>query len=184
MSNQNQVPTTDGIGKSGVITYIGPDAMKVPYDYSTIPTPPSVYLISSLRNREATQNIALGLRKAGWDVFDDWLAPGPRADDEWKEYEELRGRSYEEALKGYAAQHVYEFDKYHLDRCDTSLLVMPAGKSAFLELGYTVGRGKPTFLLIDEPDRWDVMMQFVDEIAFNAEDLLEKMNRHVGGTNG
>jgi len=39
---------------------------------------------------------------------------------------------YDDALKGYAADHVFEFDKHHLDRCDTAILVLPAGKSGHL----------------------------------------------------
>ena len=59
----------------------------------------SVYLIGSLRNPKIPQ-VANILREAGHDVFDDWFSPGPNCDDEWKTYEQLRGRSYLEASKG------------------------------------------------------------------------------------
>ena len=132
-----------------------------------------IYLIGSLRHRERVQNVAVYLRKGGHAVFDDWLAPGPEADDQWKTYEEVRGRSYEEALQGYAAQHIYEFDKFHIDRANVGVLVMPAGKSGFLELGYMIGRGKRCYILMDEPDRWDVMMLFADKVVFSVDDLLQ-----------
>jgi nucleoside 2-deoxyribosyltransferase len=106
-------------------------------------------------------------------VFDDWHAAGPTADDEWKRYEEGRGRTYAEALKGYAARHVFSFDRFHLDRSTCGVLVMPAGRSGHLELGFLAGQGKPTYVLMDNPDRWDVMYQFCSGIHFTLSDLLE-----------
>src|SRR5690606_28778591 len=112
----------------------------------------SLYLIGSLRN-ENIPSIARRLRSdTGLDVFDDWFAAGPEADDFWKKYEVDRGHNYREALRGYAARHVYEFDKYHLDRCDAACLVLPAGKSGHLELGYSIGSGKPGYILLDGQD--------------------------------
>lgn len=118
-----------------------------------------IYLIGSLRNPEIPK-VGNLLRADGHTVFDDWHAGGPSADDEWKRYETERGRSYQEALNGWAARHIFEFDKHHLDECEVGVLVLPAGKSAHLELGYLVGSGKTGYILMDDPDRWDVMMQF------------------------
>lgn len=132
----------------------------------------SLYLIGSLRNEEVPK-IAATLRDTGLDVFDDWFAAGPEADDYWKKYEEARGRSYVEALRGYAARHVFEFDRHHLDRCDSALLVLPAGKSGHLELGYVAGSGKPIFILLDRPDRWDVMYLFATEVFETQEKMIE-----------
>ena len=132
-----------------------------------------IYLIGSLRNRERVQDLAERLREDGHEVFDDWLAPGPEADDNWKEYSEARGDTYEEALQGYAAKHIYDFDKFYIDRADVGVLVMPAGKSGFLELGYMIGRGKRCYILMDNPDRWDVMMLFADKVVFRVDDLLQ-----------
>lgn len=113
----------------------------------------SIYLIGSLRNEKIPQ-IGNLLRANSWDAFDDWHAGGPRADDEWKRYETERGRTYQEALKGEAARHVFEFDKYHLDRCGLGVLVLPAGRSGHLELGYMSGQGKPSFVLLpDKPEQ-------------------------------
>jgi len=102
-----------------------------------------IYLIGSLRNREQVQKVANLLRDQGYDVFDDWLAPGPEADDKWKEYEEGRGHSYEQSLKGWAADHVFNFDLHHIRRSDIGILVMPCGKSGHLELGYMLGVPEP-----------------------------------------
>ena len=132
-----------------------------------------IYLIGSLRNPEVPKLAGI-LREAGVEVFDDWYAAGPEADDKWMEYEKARGHNMGQALNGWAAQHVYEFDKTHLDACDVAVLAMPAGKSAHLELGYCAGKGKRTIILMaGEPERFDVMYNFADHVVYSIGELLE-----------
>lgn len=138
-----------------------------------VPPVKSVYLIGSLKNREIPK-IAKLLRSSGLDVFDDWQSPGPDADDYLRDYYRDRGLSYSEVLNSYSARHIYEFDKKHLDRCDCAILVMPAGKSGHLELGYTIGKGKPGYILMDgEPERVDIMHSFATKVFMNQEEMLE-----------
>lgn len=136
----------------------------------------SLYLIGSLRNEEIPK-VAGPLRDLGLDVFDDWYAAGPEADDYWKTYETGRSRTYSDALRGFAAQHVFSFDKHHLDRVDAGLLVLPAGRSGHLELGYIVGSGKPGFILLDDDyvkeGRFDVMYNFATRVFENKEEMIE-----------
>ena len=55
-------------------------------------------------------------------------------------------------------------------------MLMPAGKSGHLELGYIIGRGKPGYILFDgEPERYDVMVQFATGIFFNKQELFDKL---------
>lgn len=131
-----------------------------------------IYLIGSLRNPKVPE-IANTLRSKGLEVFDDWYAAGPEADDYWRDYEKSRGHSYLEGLKGYAARNVFQFDRNHLDRSESVVLVLPAGKSGHLELGYALGRGKLGYILLDDPERWDVMYQFATGIFTNLDDLVE-----------
>jgi hypothetical protein len=134
-----------------------------------------IYLIGSLRN-PAIPELAEVLRTHSLEVFDDWHAAGPRADDHWQEYETHRGRSYGEALKGAAAVSVFRFDKLHLDKADTVVLVMPAGKSGHLEFGYSVGMGKRGIVFFDkEPERWDVMYQFASAVCFGEQELINAL---------
>lgn len=135
----------------------------------------SIYLIGSLRNPEVP-SFANELERQGFEVFDSWFSPGPEADDFWRKYEQERGRTYAEALQGYAARHIFEFDKFHLDRCDAVVMLMPAGKSGHLELGYGLGRGKPGFMLFNEvPERWDVMLQFCTGVFFEKQKLFDAL---------
>src|SRR5208282_6746819 len=96
---------------------------------------PAVYLIGSLRN-EKVRLLGNELRAAGFETFDDWHSAGPEADDHWRSYEKTRGRSYREALAGHAADNTFAFDLRHIHRCGVGVLVMPAGKSGHLELGF------------------------------------------------
>ena len=133
-----------------------------------------LYLIGSLRNAQIPQ-IGNALRAEGFDVFDDWFSPGPEADEFWQKYEKERGRTYGEALKGWAGTHVFEFDKYHLEQTDIVVMALPTGKSGHLELGWMLGRGKNGYVYFPdgEPDRWDVMYQFATGVAFGFDELVE-----------
>jgi hypothetical protein len=135
----------------------------------------AIYLIGSLRN-SAVPELAQALRWDGHNVFDDWYAAGPEADDYWQKYEKQRGHSYALALEGFAAQHVFLFDKKHLDRCDTAVLMLPAGKSGHLEFGYMIGQGKRGIILLDkEPERFDVMYAFATRVVSSREELFDAL---------
>ena len=133
-----------------------------------------LYLIGSLRNPQIP-HIGNELREEGFDVFDDWFSPGPEADEFWQKYEKDRGRTYGEALQGWAGTHVFEFDKHHLEQADIVVLALPTGKSGHLELGWMLGRGKKGYVYFPdgEPERWDVMYQFASGVAFSMNELLE-----------
>ena len=136
-----------------------------------------IYLIGALKNWKII-TLAKELRKLGFEVFDDWIAPGPEADNFWRKFEKLRGSTYKQALNNYAAKHIYEFDKFHIDRSDIGILYLPAGKSGHLELGYMIGKGKKCFVLFDkEPKKWDVMYQFADNVFFKLEDLERELKK-------
>lgn len=131
-----------------------------------------IYLIGSLRNPEVPEIANEIRKKTGHEVFDDWYAAGPEADDYWQKYETNRGHSYAEALHGHAARHVYSYDHHHLERADVGVLILPAGKSGHLELGF-LARTVPCFILLSEGEtpRWDVMYQFAT-VCHTKEELL------------
>jgi len=140
-----------------------------------------IYLIGSLRNPEVPI-IANRLRAAGHNVFDDWYAAGPEADDYWRKYELARGHTYKQALNGYAAKNVFDFDKQHLDMAEYGVLVLPAGRSGHLELGYLIGRGRQGFILLDndyigENARFDVMYRHATVVS-TVEELIESLKNN------
>jgi len=158
-----------------------------------------LYLIGSLRNPEIPK-IAGRIRKLGFDVFDDWYAAGPEADDKWRDYEKEREHSYKEALDGYAADHVFQFDKKHLLESNIAVLKLPAGRSGHLEGGVIAGftlavlhlfkkyakrlKGvnmrreiKKFYIWHDNPDRWDVMYKFADGVVYSFEELETELEK-------
>lgn len=136
-----------------------------------------IYLIGSLRHPRV-RDVAAALRARKLEVFDDWHAAGPEADDIWQRYEQERGRSYREALKAKHAKMVLDFDRDNLNASTKAVLVMPAGKSGHLELGYIIGQGKPGYILLEqEPERWDVMYRFAKAVYYDTAELVEELAR-------
>lgn len=139
-----------------------------------------LYVIGSLRN-PAIIPITNNLVKAGFDVFSDWMAAGPEADDYWQKYEKARGRTYIEALKSPAAQNVVQFDKKHLDQAEAGILVYPAGRSGHTEMGYMLGQKKKVYLLLDKepaPDvRWDVMVLLSSGVFLDLNDIIQELKK-------
>lgn len=139
----------------------------------------SIYLIGTLKNELRIPEIGNILRDEGYDVMDEWITPGKPADENWQRYERIRGRTYKQALSGRAATNIYLFDKSYIDLFDAAVCVMPAGKSAFIELGYAKGRGKKTFILLDgqDPPRYDIMPNIVDKVCFDIDELKEELKK-------
>lgn len=141
-----------------------------------------IYLIGSLRN-PAVPLLAQKIRGLGHEVFDDWFAAGPEADDYWQKYEMARDHSYIEALEGFAANHVFEYDRTHLEGCDAAVLLLPAGKSGHMEFGYALGQGKKGYIVLSQPTqenvatRWDVMYRFATKVYENEQGLLYDLYR-------
>lgn len=64
-----------------------------------------------------------------------------------------------------------DFDAMH--RADTFVLLLPCGKSAHLELGWAVGAGKRTAILLEEPVEPELMYRMVDYLAPSLLDLMD-----------
>ena len=139
---------------------------------------PLIYLAGSLRNPRI-RPVGNALRAEGFDVMDEWHTPGERADDSWQEYERERGRSFKDALAGRGATNIFLFDKSYIDLCDALVVVMPAGKSAMLELGYASGMGKRVYILLDgnEPERFEVMPNFATSVFSTVDELVAEMRK-------
>lgn len=134
----------------------------------------NIYLAGSLKNQRVIE-IGNNLRALGYDVMDEWITPGEFADENWQKYEKQRGRTYREALRGRAATNIFLFDRSYLDLSDIVIVVLPAGKSAMLELGYAKGHNKKAWILLDgnDPERYDIMPGFADKIFKTEEELKE-----------
>jgi hypothetical protein len=59
-----------------------------------------------------------------------------------------------------------------MQKADTFVLVLPCGRSAHLELGWAIGAGKRTAILLDDPVTPELMYKMVDFIAKDMFSLL------------
>jgi hypothetical protein len=86
---------------------------------------------------------------------------------DWERVDEyLRMIEHPRALDGFAA----DFDA--MQHADTFVMVLPCGKSAHLELGWAVGAGKRTAILLEDPIEPELMYRMVDHLATSLPDLL------------
>jgi len=105
----------------------------------------SVYVASSWRS-ERQPTVVTALRRAGFEVY-DFRNPAhdqegfawSEVDPAWKTWSPKRFR---ERLAHPAATRGFKRDMDALRRADATVLVLPCGRSAHLELGYAVGTGQ------------------------------------------
>lgn len=138
--------------------------------------PKRLYLIGSLRNPQVPI-VGDQLREDGFEVFDQWHSAGPNADEHWRDYEVGRGHSFIEALQSREAWNTYRFDFVNLAGADLAVLLLPAGKSGHLELGWVRGQGKPGYIVLDPTSqiRYDVMYLMATKVFNNVEDLRKHL---------
>lgn len=136
-----------------------------------------IYLVGSLANKEIPY-FANEMRNLGFEVFDQWWSPGPLADSYWRHYIKIRGLTFKQALADYAGKHIFEFDRSHIDKADMVVVLAPFGKSAHMELGYAIGKGKKGFILFkEEPKKFDVMYGFATEIFTSKNELFDRLKK-------
>lgn len=126
----------------------------------------NVYVASSWRN-DWQQDVVARLREEGHDVYD---FRNPAEGDNgfhWSEIDpEWKGWQWEEFLKSLQhpiAQAGFKKDMDALRWAEATVLVMPCGRSAHLELGYAIGAGQKTVILLEdgEPELMYLMADFV-----------------------
>jgi hypothetical protein len=154
-----------------------------------IQKPSRVYVASSWRNIMQVGVVA-ALRSAGIDCY-DFKHPAPGNDGfHWSEVmssyrkvgpgsaEQLADeKDYLEALSHPIAEAGYKADFDAMQSCDACVLVLPCGRSAHLELGWFVGQGKRTAILLDGDMNGgkvtpELMYKMVDYVSPSLFDLL------------
>lgn len=141
----------------------------------------SIYVASSWRNT-FQQSVVHTLRAAKFDVYDFRNPPNGHGfqwrEVAWHDIDFLQGNQdvdanqYLEALEHPRAVEGFHADFNAMKAADTFVLVLPCGRSAHLELGWAVGAGKKTAVLLDDPVTPELMYLMVDHLAPNMFDLL------------
>lgn len=139
---------------------------------------PRIYLASSWRNPQQPAAVEQ-LRAAGYEVYDFRLPePGNHGfawsaiDADWRNWTphqfSLHLRKNQVAAEGFA------LDRAALDQCDACVLLLPCGRSAHLELGYAIGEGKRTaIVLAEEGFEPELMYLLADQISLDMEEVIE-----------
>lgn len=141
--------------------------------------PSYVYVASSWRCPMQPAVVAV-LRAAGIDCYDfkdsegfHWseVMPSYRGDNAPANVDDyLAALDHPRSIQG------YERDMTAMEKADTFVLVLPCGRSAHLELGWAVGQGKRTAIVLDPNDDNEVtpelMYRMVDHVAPSMLDLL------------
>lgn len=134
-----------------------------------------VYVASSWRNQRQPE-VVTKLRAAGHEVY-DFRNPAPgqhgfawaQIDPEWQTW---TSEAFVEALEHPIAEDGYAFDYDALDDADATVLVMPCGRSAHLELGYAIGRGQHTAILLDEGSEPELMYKLATDLCLTLEEVV------------
>lgn len=140
---------------------------------------PKVYVASSWRNPHQPKTVQL-LLHAGAAVYDfRHPLPGDHGfswGDLAAEWQGWSNREYIAALKHPIAQAGFNSDITALRECSHCVLVAPCGRSAHLELGFAVGAGKQTAVLLpEEPQEPELMLSMCDLITDNVGEVMAWM---------
>lgn len=138
----------------------------------------NIYVASSWRN-EHQPLVVSALRKAGHDVYDfrnPHLGPGKRGkgfhwseiDLEWQQWSPQQFRA---SLQHQLARDGFASDLEGMRWADACVLVMPCGRGAHLELGWAIGAGKPTAILLSDGEP-ELMYGLADTLCVDVEELL------------
>ena len=152
---------------------------------ATTALPAYVYVASSWRNHFQPAVIAV-LKAAGIAAYDfknpeggtgfSWSevrpidAPAgiPAKGSDWEsEANYLAMLDHPRSREGFAA------DFAAMQRADTFVMVLPCGKSAHLELGWAIGAGKRTAILLEDPVEPELMYLMADHLSTSVHDLLD-----------
>ena len=113
------------------------------------PRPVRVYVASSARN-ERFEAVVARLREEGHLVYDF------KAQPTFFSWELIAGKGpcsaekHRTSLSHFLAHRAFRADMIGLLECDACVLVLPAGASSHVELGFAVGAGKQTIVLLAE----------------------------------
>lgn len=110
-----------------------------------------IYVASSWRNAQQPEIVQL-LRSKGHGVYDFRTPDTSHSGFAWSDidpaWESWTREQFLAGLKHPIAVESFEQDLTAMEWADTCVLVMPCGRSAHLEAGWFIGRGKPTAILL------------------------------------
>lgn len=140
---------------------------------------PKLYIASSWRN-EYYLGLLADLREKGYDCYDfrdpsgafKWSAVDPDWQSWTPESYRKKLKSSPECFRGFSR------DANALRDCDICVLLLPSGRSAHIEAGWAVGRGKKLIIYL-KPEKFEpeLMYKFADAIVTTEPELYNALKR-------
>lgn len=118
--------------------------------------PKRVYTASSWRNPRYP-DVVKAIRGAGFDVYDFQNPWDEGAAFNWSQiaenWEKWTMDEFIVALSHPIAKRGFGSDLAGMTWADVGVLILPCGRSAHMEAGYMIGKGKPVHILLEEGGR-------------------------------
>lgn len=115
-----------------------------------------------------------GIGGFAWtDVWADIAGEGQGAND----WQKAKGEQVVEMLKHPIAIDGFRHDWSALFNAQQCMLVMPCGRSAHLEMGYAIGKGKPSVILLDAESEAELMWKMADLVTVSLDEAVEFLKR-------
>jgi len=135
-----------------------------------------IYVASSWRNENQPKVVSV-LRNAGHEVY-DFRNPEPGDHGFHWSWIDPKWMSWTSAQFRYCLGHPLAKDGFGKDfdamkNAELFVLVSPCGRSAHLELGWAVGAGKKTIILLDEGCEPELMYKLAEYICINIGEVIE-----------
>jgi hypothetical protein len=136
-----------------------------------------IYVASSWKNKYQ-QDIVFALRMIGHTVYDFKNPVEGNNGFSWQsideQYKEWDNQKYIQALQSNKANEGFNLDEQALKECNCCIMVLPCGKSSHLELGYAIGKGKLSIILLEKdikPES-ELMYKFAHLITDNFYEVI------------
>jgi len=140
-----------------------------------------IYVASSWRN-DNQQNVVVALRAGGHLVYDfrnpDHGGGGFHWSDIDPDWQQWSPEKFREGLEHDVAASGFGSDMDAMKWADACVLVMPCGRSAHLELGWFVGAGKRTVILLEDGEP-ELMYRMVDHLCIDLGEVLSVLGGGV-----
>lgn len=151
-----------------------------------------IYVASSWRN-VYQPGVVNALRLDGYEAYDfkgagdGWgeKGPGPggfgwgEVEPGWKA-DNQDVKQYLRALDHPRAKQGFERDMGALEMADCTVMVMPCGVSAAMEMGWACGAGQFVAVYMPGMREWDLMVKMADLITDNLEVVREAIGKLAG----
>lgn len=135
-----------------------------------------IYLATSWKNQYYPY-VLHDLRSAGHQVYDfrengfGWQEVDPLWKDKFADH-----NAYLDALGHPRAVDGFNRDFSAMKNADTVVVLTPSGRSAHMEFGWMIGQGKVGFVLLTDPQEWDLMYKMAHKICLSIDELIWELS--------